>query len=126
MIDITAIFKNKKPDASKLTAYGFELTDNEYKIDFSVMQGQFTAKISISADGEVNLKVYDTDTNDEYLLANVPNASGKFIGEVHNECEAVLKDVADKCFYTEYFKWEQSKRILCYIKETYNAEPEFL
>ena len=38
----------------------------------------------------------------------------------------MLTDIASKCYYTEYFKWDQSKRILQFIKGSYNAEPEFL
>jgi len=40
--------------------------------------------------------------------------------------EAILTEIASKCYYTEYFKWDQSKRILQFIKDSYNAEPEFL
>ena len=126
MIDVAAIFKNKSLDADKLTAFGFKPVGGEYRMDFPIMRGQFFARVSISADGAAAFKVYDTETNDEYPLANVPDAAGAFVGEVNNECEAVLKSVADKCFYAERFKWEQSKRILRHIKEAYNAEPEFL
>lgn len=38
----------------------------------------------------------------------------------------ILKEIATKCYYTEYFKWDQSKRILQYIKENYKMTKNFI
>lgn len=126
MIDIQSIFKNKALDSEKLIHYGFVPSDNCFSRDFPIMNGQYSVRITITADGKADFKVYESDTGEEYLRAHVYNSTGAFVGEVHKACETILKDIAEKCYYTDYFKWNQSKRILQFIKNTYNAEPEFL
>lgn len=126
MIDIPSIFKNKTLDVEKLTAYGFHSTQTGYEKSFPIMQDQYSVIISITSDGTAAFRVFDCEMAEEYIPAHVYHSTGAFVGEIHKECEAILKDVADKCCYTEYFKWDQAKRILRFIKETYKAEPEFL
>lgn len=87
------------------------------------MQEQYKAIISIAADGTADFRVFDCEMGEEYIPAHLYNSTGSFIGEVHKECEAILKDIAGKCYYTEYFKWNQAKRILRFIKETLSGIP---
>lgn len=126
MIDLQAIFKNKRLDEGKLPLYGFILRETCYEKEVPIMQGQFSVKITVTTDGAVDYRVYDTLTAEEYVLARVTDATGTFIGEVHAACEEVLFNIAQKCFHTEYFQNAQTQRILRYIKERYGAEPEFL
>lgn len=126
MIDLQAIFKNKRLDADKLPHYGFVLTGNRYEKNTPIMQGQFSLKITVAPDGTVDYRVYDIQTGEEYFLARVPEATGIFVGEVHAACEEILSDIAQKCFYTEHFQNGQTQRILLYVREKYGATPEFL
>ena len=126
MIDISAIFKNKTLDADKLTEYGFTSSQSGFEKSFPIMQEQYKVIISITADGTADFRVFDCEMGEEYIPAHVYNSTGSFVGEIHKECKAILTDIAGKCYYTEYLKWDQSKRILLFIKERYNAEPEFL
>lgn len=71
------------------------------------------------------LRVFDSD-GEEYLLARVRIAKGSFVGKVHLAVEEVLRDVAERCFTTEYFRQDQTRRMLGLIREHYGAEPEFL
>ena len=126
MIDIPAIFKSRTLDADKLREYGFSYSGDQYTMDFPIMENQYTAKITISSDGSADFRVYETDSDEEYMPAHIYNATGAFVGGIHKACEEILKNISEKCYYTEYFKWNQSKRILLFIKDRYNAEPEFL
>ena len=126
MIDIQSIFKNKTPDSEKLIHYGFALSEGCFSRDFPIMNGQYSASITITPDGKADFKVYESDSGEEYMPAHVYNAAGAFVGEVHKACEEILNDIAQRCYHTDYFKWDQSKRILRFIKNGYNAEPEFL
>lgn len=101
MIDIQSIFKNRTLDTEKLIEYGFTLTDNCFSKDFSIMTGQYSSRIEIDADGRADFKVYESETGEEYILAHVYNSTGAFVGEVHEACEAILTDIASKCYYTE-------------------------
>lgn len=126
MIDIKAIFKDMRRDTEKLAADGFAIAGGKYVKSYPVMQGQFVAEISIDTAGEVNFRVYDAQSGEEYLPARVYDACGAFVGEVHKACGEILSDIAGSCFYAERFESAQSKRILRYVKEKYQAEPEFL
>lgn len=126
MINIDAIFKNKQLDVEKLSEYGFIATEEGYSNDFPIIRGEFFVKIVIDADGRVDYWVFDSQTKAEYVLAHIPSATGAFVGKVHKACEKILSDISQKCYYIDYFKGAQSKRILQYIKENYHAEPEFL
>ena len=126
MIDIQSIFKNKTIDTEKLINYGFSLMENCFSKDFPIINGQYSARITITSEGKADFKVYESDTGEEYMPAHIYNSTGAFVGDVHKACETILQDIAQKCFFTEYFKWEQSRRILHFIKNSYNAEPEFL
>ena len=126
MIDIPAILKNRTLDADELLQYGFSLSGERYAKDFPIMENQYIAKITVSPDGGADFRVYEAGTNEEYMPAHVYNSTGAFVGDIHKACEKILKDISEKCYSTEYFKWGQSKRMLQFIKDTYNAEPEFL
>ncbi len=65
MIDIQSIFKNKTLDTEKLIKYGFSLTDNCYSKDCQIMNGQYSARIKIDADGKADFKVYEAETGEE-------------------------------------------------------------
>lgn len=125
MLDLQAIFKNRRPNADMLLSYGFTFAQC-YTKEFPIMDGEFLVRVTVTAEGDVDYRVYDAQTAEEYFLARVPNAAGTFIGAVHAACEAILLDIAQKCFYTEYFQGGQTKRILRYIREKYDLEPEFL
>lgn len=42
------------------------------------------------------------------------NATGSFVGQVHLALEAILKEIADDCFYVEHFVQDQTKRMLAF------------
>ena len=90
------------------------------------MQEQYIVEVSLSSAGGLNLSIYDSENYEEYIRAHILRATGAFPGEVHKACKGILNDISQKCFFTEYFRREQSKRILHYITETYGAEPDFL
>ncbi|XCP85629.1 MmcQ/YjbR family DNA-binding protein [Roseburia hominis] len=126
LIDIDNIFKYKVPDREKLLANGFVYADRVYTKDVFIMRKQFVVQISVTDTGAVHFKVFDTETNEEYVLVHVPGARGAFVGDVRKACEKVLIEVSNKCFHTELLRAEQTRRIVEFIKENYGAEPEFL
>jgi len=126
MIDIPSLFRNKTPDADKLTACGFCRSESGYEKRFPVMNEQYSALVTLSEDGAAAFRVFECETGEEYVPARVYGSTGPFVNRIHKECEAILKDITDRCFRTECFRWDQTKRILRSIKETYGAEPEFL
>ena len=120
MIDIPAIFKSRTLDADKLREYGFSYSEDQYTMDFPIMENQYTAKITISSDGSADFRVYETDSDEEYMPAHIYNATGAFVGGIHKACEKILKNISEKCYYTEYFKAEDKYTRHSYHKEIYN------
>ena len=93
MIDIPAIFKSRTLDADKLREYGFSYSGDQYTMDFPIMENQYTAKITISSDGSADFRVYETDSDEEYMPAHIYNATGAFVGGIHKACEEILKNI---------------------------------
>jgi len=48
------------------------------------------------------------------------------VGQVREACAEKLGVIAEQCFETEIFKQYQTKQIMSYICEKYDAAPEFL
>lgn len=126
MIDIENIFKYKIPDKDKLLANGFKYLDGIYVKDIFIMKKQFIVRVSVTDSETVNYKVYETETSEEYILVHVESAVGGFVGDVRTACEKVLIDISNKCFNIEVLKAEQTKKIIEFVKKSYNVEPEFL
>ncbi len=126
MIDIENIFRYKIPNKDALLANGFVYSDGVYTKDIPIMRKQFVTKIFVTDSGTVYFKVYEAETDEEYVLVHVSSAEGGFIGNVRNACEKVLIDISNKCFHTELLKAEQTKRIVEFINKHYDAKPEFL
>jgi len=126
MVDVDAIFRYKSPDWDKLLQYGFELVETEYIVDIPIMRKQFTVTIFISTAGNIHFKVFEAESQEEYVLVHVPNVTGGFVATVRKACEKVLVDISNQCFRTELLKAKQTKRIVDFMQEYYDAKPEFL
>ena len=125
MIDTEAIFKYKKPDEAKLIHYGFKKSTEGFCISIPIMQMQFVMNVCILPGGAVKFKVIETEFNEEYDLVEVSNAQGGFVGDVRESCEKVLTEIADRCFDTDILKAEQTRRILNFIKDRFDVDPDF-
>lgn len=119
-------FKNKRPDTSRLLAYGFTESGGSFVYSCEISGDSLALSIKIDASGEVHTQAVERDTGEEYVLYRVPGASGGFVGAVKAECERILTDVAEKCFVPDDFKSPQTKQLIEYIRGRYGDEPEFL
>lgn len=119
------IFKRKKLNITKLTAYGFEHADGTYTYKTNIMDDSFSLYITIDKNGMVDTSLTDVENGEEYTLYKT-NALGAFVGEVRLKIEEVLLDISDKCYSPEIFKAKQSKMLIEYVRETYGDELEFL
>lgn len=120
------IFKNKKMNLEQLLSFGFTKKGNMYTYSVDIIGGQFEMTVHITQDERITTKIIDKATNDEYVLHKIPSACGKFVGTVKAEYEAILNDIAEKCFERDVFKSEYSKMVINYIREKFKDELEFL
>ena len=126
MYDVTHFFPCREINDKTLLAYGFRKDDQDYWYRCDVMNNQFTLQVKISSQGEIAASVIDKVTKEEYILHRIASATGAFVGQVREEHDAVMLDIAQNCFPQKHFKTRQADAIVQHIKQRYNSELEFL
>ena len=119
------LFGRKTVDIHKAILFGFVQIDSNYIYETDILDGSFLLQIVITLDGNIDTKLTEKATDDEYVLYKT-NATGAFVGEVRKAIETILTQVADKCYSAEIFKSTQAKEIICYVRKKYGDELEFL
>lgn len=117
-----SIFQHKKPNISKLIAFGFKKIDAMYSYAMPLMENQFTLYVLI-IENDIKTKLIDNATEDEYVLHQMPDVSGKFVGLVRMEYERILGEIAEKCFDADVY---YTQKVIEYIRQKYGDELEFL
>ena len=56
--------------------------------------GQFYAEIKLS-DKNLSADVYETATNEKYVLFNVASAQGAFVGQIRSEVQDVIEEIRE-------------------------------
>ena len=95
-------FKRFTPDYDKLLSYGFSKVNSDYEKDIPFMDGDFKAAIVVSDKGDVTGKVYDTESDEEYLPLRVEDG-GAFVGAVRDAYTKLLIDIRTNCFCENFF-----------------------
>ncbi len=108
-----------------MRAFGFIPTPKGQSYSRPIMEGQFVCAVTLSDDG-VDVRVLESDTDEEYHLFRVKDAVGGFVGQMREEAELLLKEIAATCCKREIFKSEQTKRLISYAKKAYGDEVEHL
>lgn len=120
------VFKRRKLDKSRLIPYGFVEDNDNYKYNKTFLNGNFKAEITIDNEEQINGKIYDLETGDEYTNFRIENANGAFSNLIRDEYIKILKDIAEKCFTENLFIYNQANRLADAIKNKYCILPEFL
>lgn len=100
MVELESIFRHKSPNGEKLISNGFAYSKRGYSKTFAVLCGQFHVRVRVSKKGNVDFRVYEAESGEEYVLVHVPGAAGSFVGKVRGACEEVLAGVSAGCFDT--------------------------
>ena len=108
-----------------LIKYGFKKDDKGYLFEKDILDGSFCVLIRVS-ENEKYSKVIEKDLEEEYVLVDVEEAVGEFVGKVRFEYEKVLKDMIEKCTKLELFKEKQTKEIIQAVYDTWSDNLEFL
>jgi len=86
----------------------------------------FKAEIIVNSDGKLSGKIYDLNTDDEYINFRIESQNGKFVNEVREQYKNILEDIKNHCTDKLYFITKQANRIAKSIIEVYGDEPEFV
>lgn len=125
MRNLTKEFENKNIDYKKLLEYGFTKLNTIYSYEKPICDNRFKVIVEISKENQTS-KVIDLLTNEEYVLVDVKNSSGDFVGKVREEYENTLNDIFKNCTTPNIFKSNQAREIIKYIKGKYNDDLEYL
>lgn len=89
------------------------------------MDGDFRADISISLEGNVFGRVFDTAAGEEYLPVHVAYQTGAFVNTVRARYVEILETIGAGCFTDRLFLFDQSERIAEMIRMRYGDRPDF-
>lgn len=123
---IKSIFQRKTVNFEKLTAYGFALEADIFAYSTTLSDSGFTMTVNIKKDGKITAVVIDPAFNEPYTLHLADGAVGSFVGRVKSQYEAVLEEIAEKCFDKQIFKSKQAQEVIAYLRNTYGDEPQYL
>ena len=118
------IFQRYMVQYDLLISYGFHLENDIYIYTQNILDNSFEVTISISKSGEINLRVFDYDSEDEYFGYRSTQA-GEFAGKVRSCLEDILIDIRNKCYVRHYFLSNQANRIAYEIEKIYGDKPSF-
>lgn len=125
MRNLEETLRNKAFDNKKLIKYGFIQEENKLVYHKRILDDQFEVYVEVGDNGTFS-KVIDLFGDEEYVLVDVQDAQGEFVGKVREAYETVLNDIIEKCTTANVFKQNQTKYIIEYIRKKYHDELEFL
>lgn len=125
MRNLSKNFENKNILDDKLLDYGFTYDNGNYIFEVNIYNNHFKVVIEISKEKQIS-KVIDLSVNDEYILVDVKDSTGDFVGKIKEEYDIILNDIIEKCTTPNVFKSKQSREVIKYVKEKYNDDLEFL
>ena len=119
------IFKRKKCNIEKLSAYGFIRKDGKGIYETNIIDGAFRLYVFVTENGDVDTNLIEIENGEPYVLYKT-NASGTFVGEIRAAVEATLIDIANACYDPSVFKTNQAQMAIEYVRKKYGDELEFL
>ena len=102
-MDYSYILNTSVPQKEKLLAYGFTEADGNLIVKKEIADSQFYAEIKLS-EKTLTADVFETATNEKYVLFNVASAHGAFVGQIRSEVQNVIEEIRDKCFISRDIK----------------------
>ena len=111
--------------ASKLIAFGFEFDSqtSTYLYKSKASDFNFEFRILIK-DGEYSTKVYDLDSECEYLLHKSHQAQGEFVGRVREYLSNLENKIIKQCALDPMFNTLQATKIIERVQEFLFGEDE--
>lgn len=110
---------NYRVDRRKLLNYGFKECVGGYVLYIELMNGEFTLRCFFDGN-KLATKLLESD-GEEYVLFNVSDGVGEFVGELRAAAEEKIKDIKEKCF--EFV--DVKEKVLAYVLDRYGTVPEY-
>lgn len=117
--------RNRTINYDKLLEYGFTKDDNVYLYKKKLDDYQFEMKVVVE-NNKMSSCLFDLISKDEYILVDIKDSMGEFVGRVRKVYEEELQNIIEKCTSLNIFKSKQAKEVILYVKEKYNDDLEYL
>lgn len=117
--------RNRTINYDKLLEYGFVKEDNIYLYRKMLDDDHFEMKVMIE-NNKMSSWLFDLISKDEYILVDIKDSMGEFVGRVRKVYEEELQNIIEKCTSLNIFKSKQAKEVILYVKEKYNDDLEYL
>ena len=91
---------------------------------FNLKNGQLRMHVSVDDKRHIEYKVYDNDTDEEYILYKIPGIKGQYVSELKAEIDEIIENLTKDLRYHSYI-FETSKMIIKYIEDKYHNHPIF-
>ena len=102
-MDYSYILNKSLPQKEKLLAFGFSEAGDDFVLKKEISGGKFYTEIKLS-DKTFTADVFETATNEKYVLFNVASAQGAFVGQIRSEVQDVIEEIREKCFISQDIK----------------------
>ena len=102
-MDYSYILNTSLPQKDKLLAFGFSEAGGNLMLKKEIADGQFYAEIKLS-EKTLSADVFESATNEKYVLFNVASAQGAFVGQIRSEVQDVIEEIREKCFISQDIK----------------------
>ncbi|WP_294431095.1 MmcQ/YjbR family DNA-binding protein [uncultured Treponema sp.] len=96
-MDYSYILNSALPQKEKLKAFGFIESDGVLNLKKNIADGEFYAKIRLS-EKSFCAEVFETLTDEKYVLFDVKSANGAFVGQIRSEVQTLIEEIRTKCF----------------------------
>ena len=97
VMDYSYILNSALPQKEKLREFGFIERDGLLCIKKNIAGDQFYTVISLS-EKSLEAEVFETATDEKYVLFDVLSANGAFVGQIRSEVQALIEEIREKCF----------------------------
>ena len=114
-MDYSYILNTSVPQKEKLLAFGFSEVGTGLVFKKDIAGGQFYTEIKLS-EKTLAADVFETATNEKYVLFNVVSAYGAFVGQIRSEVQAVIEEIREKCFISKDIKEKYVDFLHSYFK----------
>lgn len=118
--------ENKKIDFTRLVPYGFSHDCEDFVYKEKLIDEDFEVIVRIDKNEEVSSRLIDINTYEEYVLVDVKESEGEFVGNLKAKYEECLDTIVDSITSWNIFKSPTALEILSYAKEKYGDDPQYL
>jgi len=125
MRNLNEKLKNRKINYKELISYGFKKEEEKYIYKVQIENNEFEINVVIS-DEEQYSKIVELEEKTEFVLVDIENAEGQFVGKIKQKYDEIIDDILQKCTSKETFKSTQAKDIIKYINQKYGDMLEYL